>query len=325
MRVKSFLQKTLKDYNVILVLALAFIVSSMLSEVFLNWTNITNILRQLTPLILVSIGMVTVVLTGGIDLSVGSTVAIASVTCALLSIHTFVNMGDLGLVLAIIISLLAGLLFGSITATLVAVFNIAPFVASLAMMTIGRGLAYVITNGQPIPLNPNLPTNQALINFGSNKIPGIALPWPILVALGATLLFWFIFRFTSYGRLTIAIGSNENAVSLSGISAAKYKFIAYQVSGLLCAVAGIVIMSRSGVAVPTTGTGLELDALAACVIGGVSLSGGKGKVINAVVGVLVLGLISNIMNLISVPVYPQQIIKGVIIIIAVLTSGVKKK
>jgi ribose transport system permease protein len=266
-----------------------------------------------------------VVLTGGIDLSVGSTVAVASVTCAILTTQTFVPMGDLGLALAIIISLLTGLVFGSITAILVAVFNVAPFVASLAMMTIGRGLAYVITNGEPIRLDPKLPTNQALINFGSSKIPGIELPWPILVALAATLLFWFIFTYTSYGRLTIATGSNENAVNLSGISAAKYKFVAYLVSGLLCAIAGIIIMARSGVAVPTTGVGLELDALAACVIGGVSLSGGKGKVINAVVGVLVLGLISNIMNLMSVPIYPQQIIKGLIIIVAVLTSGTKKK
>lgn len=325
MSVKSILQKTLKEYNVILVLILAFIASSMLSDVFLNWTNITNILRQLTPLILVSIGMVTVVLTGGIDLSVGSTVAVASVTCAILATKTFIDMGNLGLVLAITISLLTGLIVGSITATLVAGFNIAPFVASLAMMTIGRGLAYVITNGEPIRLDPNLPTNQALINFGSEKIPGIELPWSILVALAVTLLFWFIFRYTSYGRLTIATGSNENAVNLSGISAAKYKFVAYQVSGLMCAMAGILNMARSGVAVPTTGAGLELDALAACVIGGVSLSGGKGKVINAVVGVLVFGLISNIMNLMSVPVYPQQIIKGLIIIVAVLTSGTKKK
>lgn len=325
MRANSILRKTLKEYNVMLVLLLMFIVSSMLSDVFLNWTNITNILRQLSPLLLVSIGMVTVVLTGGIDLSVGSTVAVASVTCAILTTRTFVNMGDLGLVLAIVISLMAGLVFGSITATLVAVFNIAPFVASLAMMTIGRGLAYVITNGEPVPLDPNLPTNRALINFGSNKIPGIQLPWPIVVALAVTLVFWFIYKYTSYGRLTIATGSNENAVNLSGISASRYKFMAYQVSGLLCAMAGIIIMARSGVAVPTTGSGMELDALAACVIGGVSLSGGKGKVINAVVGVLVLGLISNIMNLISVPVYPQQIVKGIIIIVAVLSSGIKKK
>jgi len=269
--------------------------------------------------------MLTVVLTGGIDLSVGSTIAVASVTCAVLATHTFVHMGDLGLALAIIIALLTGLVVGSITATLVAVFDVAPFVASLAMMTIGRGLAYVITNGEPIRLDPKLPANQSLINFGSDKIPGIELPLPILVALAATLLFWFIFRYTSYGRLTIATGSNENAVKLSGISAAKYKFLAYQVSGLLCAIAGIIIMARSGVAVPKTGEGLELDALAACVIGGVSLSGGRGKVVNAVAGVLVLGLISNIMNLLSVPIYPQQIIKGLIIIIAVLTSGIKKK
>jgi ribose transport system permease protein len=323
--VKTIFQKVLKDYNVVLVLIVVFIVSALLSDVFLKWTNLTNILRQLTPLLLVSIGMLTVVLTGGIDLAVGSTVAVASVTCAVLATQTFVDMGNLGLALAIIISLLTGIAFGSVTGTLVAGFNVAPFVASLAMMTIGRGLAYVITNGEPIRLDPDLSANQTLLNFGSGKVPGIELPFPILVALVVTLLFWFIFRYTSYGRLTVATGSNENAVKLSGISAAKYKFLAYLVSGLLCAIAGIIIMARSGVAVPKTGEGMELDALAACVIGGVSLAGGRGKVINVVAGVLVLGLISNIMNLMSVPIYPQQIIKGVIIIIAVLTSGIKKK
>lgn len=325
MNAKGFLQTTLKEYNVVLVLILAFILSAILSDVFLTWTNITNILRQLTPLTLVSIGMLTVVLTGGIDLSVGSTVAVASVTCAVLATETFVHLGELGLVLAVVIALLAGVLMGSITGALVAVFNIAPFVASLAMMTIGRGLAYVITNGEPIRLDPKVPANQLMLSFGSDKIPGIELPLPILVGAAAALLFWFIFRYTSYGRLTIATGSNENAVTLSGIPAARYKFLAYQVSGLLCAIAGILIMARSGVAVPRTAEGMELDALAACVIGGVSLSGGKGKVVNVVAGVLVLGLISNVMNLLSVPIYPQQIIKGLIIIVAVLISGWKKK
>lgn len=321
---RSGFTKWLQENNVVLVLILAFIASGLLSDVFLNWTNITNIMRQLTPLILVSIGMIVVVLTGGIDLSVGSTVAVASVTCAILVTRTFADMGNVGLILAILIALLAGLLFGSVTAILVSFFNVAPFVASLAMMTIGRGLAYLITNGEPIRLDPTIPTNKALIDFGNAKIPGIELPYPIIVALLATLIFWFIFRYTSYGRLTIATGSNENAVKLSGINVAKYKFIAYQVAGLLCAFGGIIIMARSGVAVPKTGEGLELDALAACVIGGASLMGGRGKIMNTVVGVLVLGLISNIMNLLSVPIYPQQIIKGVIIVVAVLTSGVKK-
>lgn len=325
MSVKSISLKMLKEYNVVLVLIFAFVASALLSDVFLKWTNITNILRQLTPLLLVSIGMLTVLLTGGIDLSVGSTVAVSSVTAAILATQTFVHMGSLGLVLAIFFALLMGLVVGSITGSLVSVFGVAPFVASLAMMTIARGLAYVITNGEPIRLDPTVPTNQVLINFGSNKIPGIEFPFPILVGLVIALLFWFIFRYTSYGRLTIATGSNEHAVELSGIPAAKYKFVTYQISGLLCAIAGILIMARSGVAVPNTSVAMELDALAACVIGGVSLNGGRGKVINVVAGVLVLGLISNIMNLLSVPVYPQQIIKGIIIIIAVLTSSTKKK
>lgn len=322
---QATLRKALREYNVVLILVLTFIASAFLSEFFLTWTNITNILRQLTPLLLVSVGMLTVVLAGGIDLSVGSTVAVSCVTCAVLSAKTFAGMGDLGLVLAIVIALLAGVAFGSVTGVLISLFNIAPFVGSLAMMTIGRGLAYVISNGEPIRLDPKLPTNQALINFGSEKIPGIELPYPILVGAVAAVVFWLIFRYTAYGRLTIATGSNENAVTLSGISASKHKFLSYLVSGLLCAMAGILIMMRSGVAVPTTGAGMELDALAACVIGGVSLAGGQGKVVNAIAGVFILGLIGNIMNLLSVPVYPQQIIKGVIIIAAVLVVSIRKK
>jgi ribose transport system permease protein len=317
------LKKLLAEYNVVLVLVLLIIASAFMSDVFLKWINITNILRQLTPLVLVSVGMIVVVLTGGIDLSVGSTVAVASVTFALLTSDTFVEMGYVGLVFSIGISLCAALLVSSVTATTVAFFNVAPFVASLAMMTIGRGLAYVISNGEPIRLDPGHAASRAMIDFGRNKIPGIELPWAVLIGVAVVVLFWVLFKYTAYGRLTIATGSNESAVRLSGIVVAKYKFIAYQVSGLLCGIAGILTTARSGVGVPRTGSGLELDALAACVIGGASLAGGKGKIINTVAGVLVLGLISNIMNLVSVPVYPQQIVKGVIIIIAVLSRGVR--
>jgi ribose transport system permease protein len=289
----------------------------------LKWINITNILRQLTPLVLVSVGMTVVVLTGGIDLSVGSTVAVASVTFALLTSDTFSEMGTIGLVFSLGISLVAALLISSVTATTVAFFNVAPFVASLAMMTIGRGLAYVISNGEPIRLDPNHPVGRAMIDFGRNKIPVIEMPWPVVIGLAVVVIFWLLFKYTSYGRLTIATGSNESAVRLSGIVVAKYKFVAYQISGLLCGIAGIITTARSGVGVPRSGTGMELDALAACVIGGASLSGGKGKIVNTVAGVLVLGLIGNIMNLVSVPVYPQQIVKGVIIIIAVLSRGAR--
>jgi len=319
------MKKFIAENNVLFVLIFLMIMSTFLSDVFLTWNNLTNIMRQYTPLVVVAIGMVIVVLTGGIDLAVGSTVAVASVTTALLITGQFSELGALGILLTIIVAALFGLILGACAAVLVAILEMPPFVASLAMMTISRGLAYVITNGEPIRLNFESDASNALIAFGSKMIPGILLPYPILIAIILTVVFWFVFKYTAYGRLIIAIGSNESAVALSGIQVKKYKFSVYVISGILCAIAGILITARAGVGVPKTGVGLELDALAACVIGGARMSGGKGKIVNTVIGVMVLALISNIMNLMSVPVYPQQIIKGLIIIAAVLSRGIKKK
>jgi ribose transport system permease protein len=313
------------EHNVFLVLAVLVVVSVFLSDVFFTWGNITNLLRQLVPTMLVSMGMIVVVLTGAIDLSVGSVTAVASVTTAKLISEVFKDSGVLALILSIVIALIVAVITGAMTGALVAFFRIAPFVASLAMMTIARGVAYIITNGEPIRYDPNSPAGQVLDFYGGKSIPVIGLPYPILVGLIVVVLFYLVFKHTAFGRLVIATGSNESAVRLAGINVEKYKFLVYVISGLMCGLAGITITARSGVGVPITGNGLELDALAACVIGGASLNGGKGKIINTAMGVLVLGLVSNIMNLVSVPVYPQQIIKGVIIIIAVLTQGIRKE
>jgi ribose transport system permease protein len=312
------------EYNVFFVLLLLVLISLLLSEVFFTWRNITNLLRQLVPLMLISIGMLMVVLTGGIDLSVGSVAAVASVTCAYLLAMVLKPLGIAGLFLSILITLLAGVCAGAITGTLTSYFKIAPFVASLAMMTIARGMAYIITSGEPIRLDVSTPSNQILANFGNTSVPFLSLPWPIVLGAAVLIIFYLLVKYTAFGRLSIAIGSNESAVRLAGIVVEKYKMTVYVLSGMLSALAGIVITSRSGVGVPTSGTGLELDALAACVIGGASLSGGNGRVLNTLIGVLVLGLIGNIMVLMSVPVYPQQIIKGVIIVLAVLLQSLKK-
>lgn len=204
---------------------------------------------------------------------------------------------------------------------LVALFGLASFVATLAMMTMARGLAYMMSNGQPVRFPKDLSTAQFLQEFGSKGLPGLGTPWPVVFALAVILLFVFLLRRTHWGRLTIATGSNETAVRLAGLPVGRYKFLAYTIAGGLSALAGIIATSRTAVGTPVTGIGLELDAIAACVIGGALLSGGKGTVTNTMIGVLVLGLIGNIMNLMSVPAYPQQIIKGLIIILAVLMQG----
>lgn len=322
---KKFSAKDLlMKYNALLMLIVLIIVSTILSRVFLTWGNITNLLRQLTPLMLASLGMLLVILTGGIDLAVGSMAAVGSMVCSVM-LNTLGFQNLISLLLAILIALACGFVMGAITGALVAFSRMAPFVASLAMMTMARGTAYLITNGEPFRLDMNRISQQVLSQFGSESIPVIKLPWPILLGIIVVIIFYLIVKYTAFGRLTIATGSNESAVRLAGIIVQKYKFSVYAISGVLSALGGVIITARAAIGTPASGQNLELDAIAACVIGGASLAGGKGGVINTVIGVLVLGLIGNIMNLLSVPAYPQQITKGAIIIAAVLLQGVSEK
>ena len=310
------------EHNALVMLLILVVVSSVMSDAFLSGQNITNLLRQLVPLLLVSIGMLLVILTGGIDLSVGSVAAVGGV--ALVLVLNMLPGGGAGwLVVSILAAAFAGALLGAVTGAFVAFFRMAPFVASLAMMTIARGIAYMVSNGQPQRFERDQPAAQILRDFGAESFLGIA--WPILFGAVVIIGFMALMRFTSYGRLTVATGSNETAVRLAGIAVARYKLLAYAACGALSALAGVIVAARSGVATPGAGVALELDAIAACVIGGALLSGGKGTVFNTLIGVLVLGLIGNIMNLLSVPAYPQQVVKGAIIILAVLLQGVGRQ
>lgn len=311
----------LVKYNIYIMLVALVVASTLLSEHFLTVQNIHNLLRQLAPLALVSIGMLLVVLTGGIDLSVGSVAAIGGMGVAM-AMPALPFDGGLALLLCVMGAVLFGAALGAVNGLLVSGFGMASFVATLAMMTMARGLAYMLSNGQPVRFPRDLPTAQILTGFGAKGLPGLGTPWPVVAALAIVLLFIFLLRRTSWGRLTVATGSNETAVRLAGLPVWRFKFLAYTICGGLSALAGILVTARTAVGTPVTGVGLELDAIAACVIGGALLSGGKGTVTHTMIGVLILGLIGNIMNLMSVPAYPQQIIKGVIIILAVLLQGV---
>lgn len=311
----------LVKYNIYIMLVALVVASTLLSEHFLTVQNIHNLLRQLAPLALVSIGMLLVVLTGGIDLSVGSVAAIGGMGVAM-AMPALPFDGGLALLLCVLGAVLFGAALGAVNGLLVSGFGMASFVATLAMMTMARGLAYMLSNGQPVRFPRDLPTAQILTGFGAKGLPGLGTPWPVVAALAIVLLFIFLLRRTSWGRLTVATGSNETAVRLAGLPVWRFKFLAYTICGGLSALAGIMVTARTAVGTPVTGVGLELDAIAACVIGGALLSGGKGTVTHTMIGVLILGLIGNIMNLMSVPAYPQQIIKGVIIILAVLLQGV---
>ena len=218
--------------------------------------------------------------------------------------------------MAIVVALLFGLMLGTFTGMLVAYLNFQGFVASLAVMTIARGVAYTITNATPVNLA------SGTLNTLTSKALGYPIIWIMIILV---IVFVVIEKYTSYGRIVIAVGSNSEAVKLSGIRVKRYLMSVYMLSACLSTLAGIFVAARSNVGNSTIGEGQELDAIAACVIGGASLAGGKGSVTKAVVGALTLALIGNIMNLLSVPAYPQRIIKGFIIIAAVLLQVLTDK
>lgn len=297
--------------NTYIILLLLFVVSSMLSDTFFTSMNIRNIALQQSGPILVAIGMLFVVLTGGIDLSVGSVMAIGAAVSALL-----IRDSNMHFIPAILIAMIVGGLFGLFTGMLVAYAKFQGFVASLATMTIARGAAFVFTNGTPIKL-PRGTLNNLVMK--ENLFP------IIIIAVIVIIIFAFVQKYTGWGRIVIATGSNHTAVELAGIRTKRYLLSVYAVSGILSALAGVFIAARSSTGSATVGMGQELDAIAACVIGGASLAGGKGFVVRTVAGALVLALIGNIMNLMAVPSYPQDIIKGFIIIAAVLLQIVTNK
>ena len=309
MNTKNSLKRSLQfvlKHNTVFIFLIMLVVSATVSDVFFTSTNLFNLVRQVTPVGIISMGMLLVILTGGIDLSVGSIVAMVGVLSALFT-------QTMPLPLAITASLACGLLVGSLSGYLVAMHKIAPFIATLALMSIVRGLGFIFSKGAPIVVNENA---SALTDFGSGNslgIPNPALVLFILFAITAVIL-----RYNVFGRIIIAIGSNEEAVRLSGIQVSVYKFSVYVISGGLSAVAGLITTARTAVGSPVMGTGMELDVIATVVIGGASLSGGKGSAINTLLGVLILGMIGNIMNLLIIPAYSQQVIKGLIIILAVL-------
>lgn len=294
----------LLEYNTVIVFAAMLVLAGSMSDVFFTRNNIFNLLRQVAALAGMGLGMLLVILTGGIDLSVGSIAALSSVVAGYF-------LPIVGLWPALLIAVVAGCLCGAVSGYLVAARSMAPFVATLAMMTIARGLAFIFSKGSPIIIE-----DPRLNNFGSAYWLGI--PTPVFVMVINFAIVAFVLRYTVFGRMVTAIGSNESAVRLAGIRTGWYKFAVYCISGVFCAIAGVIITSRTGVGSPIIATGAELDAIAAVVIGGASLSGGKGTAFQTLLGVLTLGIIGNIMNLMNVPGYPQQVVKGVIIICAVL-------
>ena len=298
----------IKYKSLVGLLALIAIVS-VLSPSFLSTKNIFNILRQTSVNGIIAAGMTFVILTGGIDLSVGSILAISGAICASILVN------GQNIVIAVLAALLVGAVVGFLNGFIITKGKLQPFIATLATMTILRGLTLVYTDGKPITLG----SGEIALNFGQiggGKILGI--PTPALIMILVFLVCAYVLKNTKMGRYTYALGSNEEATKLSGLNTDKIKIAVYTLSGILASIAGIIITSRLFSAQPTAGDGYELDAIAAVVLGGTSLTGGKGKISGTIIGALIIGVLSNALNILDVSSYYQMMVKGAVILIAVL-------
>jgi ribose transport system permease protein len=291
----------------------AIVVASIVSPNFATSFNITNLLRQTSFIAMVTIGMSLTLLIGGIDLSVGSVFAIGSVFTA-----SMAQTGNLFLI--ILAPLLLGGLIGLFNGVLITKAKIQPFIVTLCMMLAGRGIALSYAHELPISISSDFAQLKFL---GRGKIGFV--PVPFIIVIIAFLAIWYLLSNTAFGRKIYAVGGNEEATKLMGVNVNRVKVVIYSLSGLFAAFAGLLLATRLGSGNPTDGNGYEMDAIAAAVVGGILMSGGKGRIIDALFGALIIGIISNVLNLVGIGSWYQKIIKGIIIIIAVLSQSIVEK
>jgi len=305
-RVGAFVVK----YAIALVLVAFAIILSIVAPNFLTLGNFQNILLQVSVNGLLAIGATLTILTAGIDLSVGSLVAVTGIAAALVAQQSGVSrFGE-----SLVVGSAAGLALGAVNGAFVAFARIPPFVVTLGMMSIARSIAYVLSQGQPIS---NL--SNAFLALGQGAFLGV--PYPVAITGIAFVCFAVVLTRTRFGRYVYAVGGNEEAATVSGVDTKVVKLSVYALSGLLAGIAGCVLASRATAGLPSNGQGYELTAIAAAVIGGTSLSGGRGTLLGTLAGVLILGIMSNGLDLLNVSPFYQGMIQGAIIIGAVAIDG----
>ncbi len=297
------------DYGIVVILLLLIAIFSLAADNFFSFGTLTTILRQVSIIGIISVGAAYVILTSGIDLSVGSIACISSVTAALMF------KAGIPISLSILATLIIATFYGVISGMLVAFFRMSPLIATLGMMTALRGAGYLITDGLPV-----FGFGPGLSAFGRGSLLGI--PYPVILMLVVFALGIFILSYTPIGRYVYGIGSNEEASRLSGVNINFVKIFCYAFCGLLSGLAGLVLLARTNSGQPSAGVGFEMDAITAVVLGGVSLAGGQGKLPLVIIGVLIMGVLSTGMLMCNINDYVQQVVKGVVLVAAVAFSYV---
>ena len=297
---------------------LVFVINALTHGDFLELRNLTNVLRQISVNAIMAVGQTFVIITAGIDLSVGSLVGLAGVVMALVA--NAVNLGPAGtFTVTLVVGIAVGCIAGLINALPVVRLGLPPFITTLAMMQVARGLAYILAHGQPIPVS-----NSAAFDWlGTGSIAGI--PWIVIVMALVVVIFAVVLGRTAFGRYVLADGGNEEAARLAGVNVQRVKTMVYVISGACAALAGLLLMARFSSGSPQSGTGYELQAIAAVVVGGTSLMGGRGTIVGTFFGALLIGVLNNVMNLLNIESYTQQIVLGIVILLAVVLDELRKR
>ena len=302
----------LRQYGLILSLVILFVVMALLNDNFLTFSNLINIARQVSVIAIAAVGMTIVIIIGGIDLSVGSILAFAGVVATM----AYANIESA--VVAVLVGIAVGAAVGFFNGFVTAKGMIAGFITTLATMSAIRGLGFIITDGIPISA-----TNPNFTFIGTGYLLGI--PVPVIIMVIVLLLGSYLMNRTRFGRYIYAIGGNEQTSRWSGLKVDRIKIYVYTLSGLLTGLAGVILSARLASGQPFAGQGFELDVIAAVIVGGASLAGGKGNVSGTIIGVLLIGVLSNGLTLLNVDSYYQMVIKGGIIILAVLIDSLGRR
>ena len=305
------LRGILEKFGILIGYVILVIIATILSPRFLSTQNMLNVIRQISIFGVLAIGQTFVILTGGIDLSVGSTLALVVVLIGGI-------LPTAGILPAILVGLLVGALIGAINGIGITFGNLQPFVMTLGMLGVARGLAYIYTGGMPIPV-----LDQTFLFIGNGYFLGIPVPAIIFVSL--VIIAALVLRYTVFGRYIYSIGSNAEAARLSGINVNFNKILVYSLCGLMCAIAGILYASQLAVAPPIAGEGYELNSIAAVVVGGAGMTGGDGGIFGTFLGAAIIGSLSNILNLTGVSPFVQKLAKGLLIIAAVTIKARGRK